>query len=93
MEKSICFLFARRRWGFYNRVDVASDKKPPKRLRMGSGWWKLVPPMGAEINCEFPGTVPVMSVSPGARRFWPAGRWQILAVFSEIVSVTVQTVT
>jgi len=31
---------------------------------VGSGWWKLVPPTGAEINCEFPSTVPVISVSP-----------------------------
>ncbi|CAH1726288.1 unnamed protein product [Aphis gossypii] len=51
------------KWGFYNRIDTASatETKKTRRLRIGSGWWKLVPPTGAEINCEFPSTVPVIS--------------------------------
>ncbi|VVC31344.1 Immunoglobulin-like domain,Immunoglobulin-like fold [Cinara cedri] len=54
------------KWGFYNRMDTISsttrttDKKT-RRLRVGSGWWKLVPPTGAEINCEFPSSIPVIS--------------------------------
>ncbi|XP_050429075.1 uncharacterized protein LOC126838586 [Adelges cooleyi] len=49
------------KWGFYNRMDVTSNSNKKRRLRMGSGWYKLVPPTGAEINCEFPSTVPVIS--------------------------------
>ncbi|XP_050534287.1 uncharacterized protein LOC126901674 [Daktulosphaira vitifoliae] len=49
------------KWGFYNRMDVTLNNNKKRRLRMGSGWYKLVPPTGAEINCEFPTTVRVIS--------------------------------
>jgi len=64
------------RWGFYNRIDTASatESKKTRRLRVGSGWWKLVPPTGAEINCEFPSTVPVISVSP-CLTIWINDNW------------------